>query len=67
MTKKIHGITINIKEELNSNLIKEEIGYIPNTENDLFKSTFITPDSIKAGNDLADNFFAETDREFHII
>jgi hypothetical protein len=63
MTKQVAGITINTKEELNSSLIKEEIGHIPNSEADLFSSVFITEESVKRGNEIADNLFSDTDKE----
>lgn len=66
MTKEIFGITINSKPELNNALIKEQIGHIPNTEIDLFKTEFVTDEAVKVGTDLANSLFAEDDKEFRI-
>lgn len=63
-TKQIFGITINSKPELNTALIKEEMGHIPNTERNLLETDFITDESVKAGNEMANQLFAQSDKEF---
>ncbi len=59
MIKDVFGIKINTKQELNSGLIKEEIGHIPNTEKELLTSTFITPESLRAGSAIAASILSQ--------
>jgi hypothetical protein len=67
MTKQILGVTINSKKELNSALIKEEIGHIPNTEIDLLNTEFITEESLESGNKISFSLFAKMDKEIQRI
>lgn len=59
MPKVIFGITINNESELKNALIKNEIGYLPNAESDLFTTSFVSPEKTKRGSELIFQMFAD--------
>jgi hypothetical protein len=59
MTKEIFGVKINDKEELDSARIKEDLGYIPNSEITLYGANFITEESLAHGTKLVEILLPE--------
>lgn len=69
MTRKetIFGIEITFGDELNTALIKDLIGNIPNKEMNLFETEFITKESVEMGGKTSDSILSESDKEFYLV
>jgi hypothetical protein len=57
------GIFVNHESELKNDLIKKDLGHLPNAEQDLFVTEFVTVEKSRKGNDLINGMFAAIDKD----